>query len=375
VTRTARGLRLRRSRALVPGSAVLVAFVVALAACSSSGGGGNHQSSAPSSGAFTAAECAANKAAGTVNFVSPFGFDASAGIIDVFVAQKLGYFTKMCIATAINAAAENGNELVSSDRAQVTGFGSAADALLEASGQANIVSVATWATTSDYVLLANQSITKLTQLPGKTLAYHTTLPVAIRAMITAAGVDLSKIHLVATNNYDPTQVTRGQVDALQGYQSNEVLSLKAAGQKFTEFIPSNFGVKGTYNVMSFNGAFLAAHRQTAADWMRADLYASTYCLTHQTQCVTIEHQYAVAAHAQTAFPLAHEQQEWALESKLIVDHPLAGAGLGVQTYAEWRPELNQLVKYKMVKSPPTLSKAEDVTLTAGLYHGKTLIWP
>ena len=39
-----------------------------------------------------AADCQRNKAAGPITFVSPFGFDASVGILDVFAAQSLGYF-------------------------------------------------------------------------------------------------------------------------------------------------------------------------------------------------------------------------------------------------------------------------------------------
>ncbi|MGH9028203.1 MAG: hypothetical protein ACRDV4_01090, partial [Acidimicrobiales bacterium] len=40
---------------------------------------------------LNASRCSANRGAGTVTYVSPFGYDASAGILDVFAAQKLGY--------------------------------------------------------------------------------------------------------------------------------------------------------------------------------------------------------------------------------------------------------------------------------------------
>jgi hypothetical protein len=76
------------------------------------------------------AECAANRAAGTMTYVSPFGFDASAGIIDIFAAQKLGYFADMCIKVAIIPTSYIGNLLVSSGSAQITNEGSAADTLL-----------------------------------------------------------------------------------------------------------------------------------------------------------------------------------------------------------------------------------------------------
>ncbi len=131
--------------------------------------------SAATSG-LSSAECAANKAVGTITYVSPFGFDASGGIIDVFAAQKLGYFKKMCLNVAINAAAQNGNELVSSGRAQVTNTGSAADQLANNANNANIVGVATLANTSDSAVLTLPTIGKLTGLEGNTLAYHTAVP-------------------------------------------------------------------------------------------------------------------------------------------------------------------------------------------------------
>ena len=52
---------------------------------------------APAALAPGSPECLANKAAGTVRFASPFGYDASAGIIDVYAALKLGYFADLCL--------------------------------------------------------------------------------------------------------------------------------------------------------------------------------------------------------------------------------------------------------------------------------------
>lgn len=370
-----RSLR-RRPTVRLAALATGVGLIASLAACGSSASSSSGSSqSTTSASALSASECAANKAAGPVNYISPFGFDASATIIDVFVAQKLGYFSDMCITTDINTTATDPTELLSAGRAQVSGYGSAADAIVASSGQSNIVTVATWANVSDYALITNKSITSLKQLEGKTLAYYTAMPVSITAMLHNAGVDESKVKLVVTTNYDPTQVTRGVVDALQGYESDQVLELKAADAKFNVFTPAQFGVKGTYNTMSFNANFLKEHEQTAADWMRADLKAANYCLDNQTQCVDIEHQYAVAAHADTAFPLAHEMQVWQEEARLIKEYRPAGVGLGTETYAQWTPELQQIEQYNVVKNPPSLQTIENTTLVPSLYKGTTLIWP
>jgi len=326
-----------------------------------------------SMGMLSASQCAANKAAGTITYVSPFGFDASAGIIDVFAAEKLGYFADMCLNVGFVTNATDVNELVSSGKAQVTNEGSAADTLQAIASGAHMVGIETSGNTSDYAVITNRSITSLKELDGKTLGYYSILPVAIREMLTAAGVNIATVKLIADTNYNPTQVVQGTLQGLQAYQSNQVITLGAANKPFNEFTPQQFGITGTYNVMTVNATFLSRHRQSVADFMRADLRALHYCIKYPSACVTIEGGYAKAAGA--PFTSSHENSVWALERKLTLSSSLPGQGLGVQTNAEWKPESNALKRYRLVTTVPKLTSAEDVTLVAGLYKGKTLVWP
>jgi NitT/TauT family transport system substrate-binding protein len=123
----------------------------------------------------------------------------------------------------------------------------------------------------------------------------------------------------------------------------------------------------------FNRVFLSEHRSAATDFMRADLHAFDYCVQHAARCINIEAGYARESGA--TYDVSHEEAVWALESKLAQDHTLPGQGVGVQSEAEWQPEAQALRQYQIVKSVPTLNTWEDTTLTASLYHGKTLIWP
>jgi len=165
-------------------------------------------------------ECSQNRSAGTITYVSPFGFDASAGIIDVFAAQRLGYFADMCLEVNIVANSQQPYELVSAGTAQVSSIGSAADDLGEVADGANIVAVATYGAVSDYALLTLPQIKKLSELDGKVLAYHTSLPLMILEMLHAGGANISSIDTVDTQDYDPNQLLQGHEDALQAYQSN-----------------------------------------------------------------------------------------------------------------------------------------------------------
>ena len=322
----------------------------------------------------SAARCAANRRAGTIVFASPFGYDASVGILDVEEAQRLGYFSSLCLKVAFVGAANNPYALVSSGAAQITGEGSAADTLQAVATGSRFTAIATFGDTSDYALLTRPSITRLSQLAGKSLAYHgTELPVALAEMLQAAHVDLAKVRLVSDKSYDPFLLTEGKFDALQAYRSNEPITLRAAHQAFREYVPSSYGVRGTFNVQVANTAFLHAHRGAVADFLRADLHAFDYCALHAAACVAGEGKAAAAAGV--PYDARHSLAEWRFEVALARRHHLAGKGIGVQSLAEWQPEAAALLAHHLVHALPPLPGVEDTTLAASLYAGTARRWP
>jgi NitT/TauT family transport system substrate-binding protein len=358
----------------VGGALLALALAAGTSACGSGGDGDSNASPTPSSSSLVSQQrCAANKAAGTINYVSPFGFDASAGIIDAFAAQKLGYFKDMCLSVSFITNSPNYQSLVSAGRAQMTNIGSAADLMLAVGNNANLIGVSTYANTSNYAILAHKDVTTLKQLEGKAVGYHFTVPVVISQMLTKAGVDVKKVKFINTTNYDPNQLFQGRFDAMEVYRSNEPLVLHAAGKEFTEFDPGQFGVSGTYDPMVANKDFLAQHRSAVQDFLRAQLHAFHYCVDHVTECVSIEASYARDAGA--TYDVAHDTQVWKFSAQLVQQNTLPGKGIGVHTAAEWTPEYQGLQQLGLVKSLPPLSDFQDTELVASLYNGATLNWP
>jgi ABC-type nitrate/sulfonate/bicarbonate transport system substrate-binding protein len=349
---------------------VLLAMGVVFTACSPASG----SSSDPFPGSLlSSSACAVNEAAGPITYVSPFGYDASAGIIDVLAARKLGYFRQMCLNTAFIMNSEDSAALVSAGTATTTSTGSAADFLVAVADGSNIVGVATYGDVSDYCIITRKNITSLKGLEGHNLGFHFVQEAPDLEMLSAAGVDTQKIQMVDTPDYDPNQIIQGKLDAVDCYQSNEPLTLKAEGAEFNEFTPSEYGVSGTYNVQFFNAKFLKDHYAAATDWMRADLHAFAYCEVHQAQCVSIEQQYA--SDAGSDFVVSHEDEVWQLESALSENHTLPGEGIGVESFAEWQAEAHEVAKFHLVKTVPALPSCENVTMVASLYRGTSLIWP
>ncbi|MEJ7721944.1 MAG: hypothetical protein WKF58_16625 [Ilumatobacteraceae bacterium] len=99
-------------------TAALVVAATVLAACSgddqpdSSGAG-----SEPASGsdvvageAFPESRCEANRAAGTITYLSGFDFAAAAGIVEVLVADDRGYYEELCLDVEITPSLSTDND-------------------------------------------------------------------------------------------------------------------------------------------------------------------------------------------------------------------------------------------------------------------------
>jgi NitT/TauT family transport system substrate-binding protein len=348
----------------------VLAATLTLGACSAQTPGGD---TAPTSAAVDTDTCQRNQDAGTITYISGYGYSASAGQLDVFLAQELGYFDELCLDVEINASGANGQQLVASGQAQFTALGSASDVMLAAANSKNLTAVATYGSTPPFSIFGNEKLQSLKDLEGGSLGYFINLTPIASAMLDEAGVDVSKVEMVKMTNYDPTVVVRDQVDAIVGYASNQPQSLKAQDLPFSEFLPSDLGVEGTYNVMEVNSRFLDEHREVAADFMRASLKALRYCLDESDACIDTLAKLAEDNNQGAAFPRDQLARTWEVESAWVRES--AGGNPGVQTEDMWKPEYELVEQYGGVKDLPDIAEMMDADLTADLYDGDTLIWP
>ena len=88
--------------------------------------------------------CEANKAAGTITYLSGFDFSASASIVEVIVAEQKGYFDEMCLDVELKPSFSTANyPLVAANEAQFASAGSYAEiADYDAANDAELVVVA-----------------------------------------------------------------------------------------------------------------------------------------------------------------------------------------------------------------------------------------
>lgn len=359
----------RERRAVILSGVLLGALT--LAACSSSPA---DSGDTPNDVLISQEDCQRNADAGTITYISGYGYSASAGQLDVFMADDLGYFDDLCLDVEINAAGGNGQQLVSSGKAQFTALGSAEDVLMAAANSKNLTAVATYGTTSPFCIFANEKVKSLKDLEGGTLGYFINLTPVAGAMLDAADVDESKVDFIKMTNYDPTVVLRGQVDAVVGYASNQCATLDAMDAAYSKFLPEDLGVDGTYNVMEVNSEFLAKHPEAVSDFMRASLKALQHCLDDEADCMQRITALAEEGGQAKAFPLEQQERTWAVESQWVRDST-AGAP-GVQAIEEWQHAAEIVQQYGTVKDIPAVDSVIDVDLVADLYDADgALIWP
>jgi NitT/TauT family transport system substrate-binding protein len=311
----------RRARPTYAALALLLTAALALAGCGGKGSDGD-SSAGRTGSAVSAKRCDQNEAAGKVTYMSGYYWQASASILEVIAADRLGYFKDLCLDVDLQPGpgdVSQNTKLLASGRVQVGGL-SQQDLLTANANGLRITGISSYSDAGLDVLMTMPSITDLAQLRGKTLGQKGLVPLGVRAMLGAAGLKEGDVKEVKVG-YDPTILPRGKVDALVGFISNEPLQLQAAGTDVTVWEPKDFGVPGSLGAFAANPDFLAQHPTAAQDFLRAVFKAYQYCAdsAHVEQCLDFQHDKAGAQ----SDP-AHETAVWKRETEVVAENPLPG---------------------------------------------------
>jgi ABC-type nitrate/sulfonate/bicarbonate transport system substrate-binding protein len=318
------------------------------------------------------ARCAANKAAGTITFVTGFEFEATVGTIDPTAAAADGLFKDLCLSVSIKPGTGNPSptaQTVAAGKATIAELGSASDVITTNANGIDTVGIAMYGNVNAIELITMAKTTNLKQLQGETLGYKGAMPPEITAMLVKAGVNLKKVKQVGVG-YDPTILPRGQVQALTGYKSNEVPTLEADHYKIRTWDPDNYGVKGTFNALVANPAFAAAHPTAVEDFLRASFEAYRSCEANSAPCLS-----ALAKQSQSGFDTASNKARWVVESGLVDHSLLPGKGLGAETVAQYTPELKLLLADKLIPHTVNLAKVVAPQYVNAIEKGGKLVWP
>lgn len=308
-----------RTRSRLAAWAAAAFALSTLAAC----GSDDAEPSAGAGEAVSAERCERNEAAGTITYMTGYFWQASASIMEVMAAEELGYFDALCLDVELQPGqgdVSQNAKLLASGQIQLGGL-SQQDVITANANGLEVVGISSYSDAGLDVLMTMPEITDLAQLRGRTLGHKGWVPMGVSAMLAEAGLDPAADVEQVKVGYDPTVLSRGQVDALVGFVSNEPNQLEAAGETVTVWEPADFGVPGSIGSFAANPAFAEEHPTAVEDFLRAAFRAFQHCAedAHVEECIDIQGEYAGAESDPE-----HETAVWNTEAQVVADNPLPG---------------------------------------------------
>lgn len=331
---------------------------------------------------FPADRCDANKAAGTITYLSGFDFAAASSIVDVVMAEAQGYYDAMCLDVKVVSGSSTENYAVVADnQAQFASGGSFSEVAEFASGNsADLVAAAVEGRTGiDTLIITDPSITSLEQIKGKKLGVKFALPRSIAAMLASQGlVEGTDFQTVLLDGFDPT--VHAQVPGIVGFpgwKSNEPGQLDGAGISYTLFDPASYDVPGSFGVIYTNKQFVQAHPSAAEDFMRATMKGLADAIADPAAAAQASVDKITANGNPFYLSPEGETARWKVESQLVSKDIAATAPAGLPLPDLLTEEVQAYAKVgQFGGTAPAVDQYIEADLLKAIYDADgTVIWP
>jgi ABC-type nitrate/sulfonate/bicarbonate transport system substrate-binding protein len=332
--------------------------------------------------AFPADRCEANKAAGTITYLSSFDFAASASIVDVLVAKQKGYFEDMCLDVTVKASFSTDNyPLIAANEAQFSSGGSFSEVVDYAGrNDAGFVALAVEGRTGiDALIVKDGQSTELSDLKGKTIGVKGAITPSVAAMLKQVGLTEGTDYETALlDGFDPkVHIAIPEIVGFPGFKSNEPLQLAAAGIPFKLYDPASYGIPGSFGVIYTNSTFLGEFPTATEDFMRASMKGLADALADPKAAADIAVDMINANGNALFLSPEGEIARWDVEAKLITDSTASDLPIGVPDSTLLEQEVTTYADIGLFDSQvPDITTLVNTTLVAGLYGADgTVIWP
>ena len=331
---------------------------------------------------FPAERCAANRAAGTITYLSGFDFTASASIIDVQVAAAKGYYEDLCLDVEMKPSFSVENyPLIAADDAQFASAGSFSEVVdFAGANDAGFVALSVEGRTGiDALITKEGAVATLDDIRGTKIGVKGAITPSVRAMLAKAGLVLDvDYETVLLDGFNPmVHIEVPGIVGFPGYKSNEPGQLTANDVAFTLYDPSDYDIPGSFGVLYTNLTFLQEHPTAAQDFMRATMRGLADAIADPAAAVQIAVD-NINANGNAVFVTPEgEAARWAVESDLVAQSVAPGAPLGLPLVDEL---LNEVTVYAQsglfAGEVPLIDTLVDVSVLQGVYDDSgMLIWP
>lgn len=332
--------------------------------------------------AFPAARCEANRAAGTVSYLTGFDYAATASIVEVLVADAKGYFDELCLDVDVAASFSTANyPLVAANDAQFSSSGSFSELATFASvNDADLVALAVEGRVSIDSLMVKPGFDDLESLAGTTIGVKGKLPPSIAVMLAEVGlVEGTDFDTLLLDGFNPVAHFEVEgISAVPGWKSNEPGALDRAGVPYTLYDPADYGIPGSFGLIYTNRTFLAEHPTAAEDFMRAAMRGLADAIDDPAEAAAIAVDLINGNGNPNFLSPEGEEFRWTTDARLISDTTPADTFVGVPD-----PDLlaAEVAAYEAVgvygeDGAPPVEGRFDPDLIAGVYADDgSVIWP
>ena len=225
---------------------------------------------------FPAERCDANRAAGTVTFLTGFDYAAAASIVEVITAESQGYYDELCLDVEILSSFSTANyPLVAGGQGQFASGGSFSEvvAFARANDAELVVVTVAGRTPIDTLIVKPDAADSLDDLVGTTIGVKGKLPASVEVMLLRNGlVEGTDYETVLVDGFDPVaHLAIPSIVGVPGWKSNEPGRLQREGVEFVTFDPSEGGVPGSFGAIFTSREFADEHPTAVEDFVRATL--------------------------------------------------------------------------------------------------------
>lgn len=331
---------------------------------------------------FPDARCEANKAAGTISYLTGFDFAATASIVDVLVADHNGYYDELCLDVDIAASFSTANyPLVAGNDAQFSSSGSFSElATFSAVNEADLVALAVEGRVAIDSLMVKPEFAGLEQLAGTTIGVKGKLPPSIAAMLAQIGlVEGTDFETLLLDGFNPIAHWEVEgISAVPGWKSNEPGALERAGIDFDLYDPADYDIPGSFGLIYTNRQFLTEHPTAAQDFMRATMRGLADAIADPATAAQIAVDLINGNGNPNFLSPEGETFRWATDAVLITATTPAGSFPGVPDAAALAAEIAayDAVGVYSGTGAPAVEGRFDPELLAALYASDgSVIWP
>lgn len=330
---------------------------------------------------FPDARCEANKAAGTITYLSGFDFAATASIVEILVAEQRGYFDELCLDVEVKPSFSTANyPEIAANNAQFASGGSFSEVVdFAQTNAADFVVVATEGKTGiDALILKDGGPTDLEGLRGSTIGVKGKITPSVAAMLQQAGLTEGEDYTtVLLDGFDPkVHIEVPNIVGFPGYKSNEPKQLEAAGIPFTLLDPADFDIPGSFGILYSNAEFVNQHPTAAQDFVRAAMRGLAESIADPTAAAAVALDFINANGNAMFLSPEGETARWAVDSQLVADTN-ANTAVGVPELDLLTEEVTTYAEIGLFGgTAPDITPYVDVSLIGGVYaDDRTVIWP